>query len=154
MPGFAEFFEVAAVAFAGAGRIKTDVFAASDGVHRDDVPGIVGDDVGGEEVDVISGVQTASVAVAANAKIDEVSAAMRGESGFDLDAEQAVSAGDHEIESQAVAVRLADAESEAGGFEDENQFGEFAFALGTAGLASGFGTADGTRVGKVTLPHN
>jgi len=146
VPGFAELFEVAAVAFACSGGIKTNVFVARDCFHRDDVPGIVGDDVGGEEIDVVGGVEAASVAVASNAKIDEVSATMRGEGGFDLDAEQAVSAGDYEIESKAVAVGLADAESEASGFKYEDEFGEFAFALGIAGLASGFGAPDRARI--------
>jgi hypothetical protein len=136
VPGLAEDFKVADVAFAGAGGIKTNVFAASDCVHRNDVPGVVGDDVGGEKIDVVGSIESASVAVASNAEVDEVSATMGGECGLHLNAKQAFSGGDHEVEGHAVAVWLANAESEVGGFEHEDKFGEFSFALGMRGFAS------------------
>ena len=153
VPGLAEILKLSAAASCGPGRVKTEHFPANDGFHGNDIPGIVGDYIGREKVDVVGGVEAASVAVAANAKIDEVSAAMRGESRFDLDTEQAISGSDHEIESHAIAVWLAHAESEAGGFEDEDQFRDFAFALGISGLASGLGAADRARVGEFTVAH-
>jgi hypothetical protein len=51
VPGFAVFLEASAVAFLGALGIEPDVDAVCNFGNGDDVPGIVRNDVGGDEVD-------------------------------------------------------------------------------------------------------
>jgi hypothetical protein len=104
---------------------------------RKDVPGVFGDDAGGEEVNFAGkvGNDTAS-GVTANVEMVEALDQVGG--AFDLDAPERSSETnfanfarvDDGVVTFAVSVGLGDAEAEGGGFEGEGEFGEFSAALG------------------------
>jgi hypothetical protein len=82
-----------------------------------------------------------------------VSAAFGGESGFHLNAQPTATSHHHKIERQAVTVRLADGETHAGSFENEDQLREFAFLLAVFSLDGSAGMAHGAAVGEFGLGH-
>lgn len=63
-----------------------DGFLSTQGANREDVPGVFGYDVGGEEVHAGGGV---AVAIAGASSVDEIAVAVFRPGGFDLDAERA-----------------------------------------------------------------
>ena len=141
---------------------------AADGVERDDVPGIFGDDVGGDEVDFAGEVGNGA-ASAAVVGVDAVEAVEELGGTFDLDAiERRTEDGcqarvlasqrargiarqglvgegagvEDEVVAFAVAVGFGDAEAKAGGDEEEDEFGELAATLGVAITAEGMDWRD------------
>jgi len=86
----------------------------------EDEPGVVGDDVGDEEV-YFGGLVGGDAAHGAAVGVYAVEAFVQGGRGFYLDAPQLVAFGpvaadQDEVETFAVAVGLGDSEAEAGGF--------------------------------------
>jgi hypothetical protein len=125
VPGFAVgFVEAAAAAAVGVdeegGGVET-----GDG---DDVPGVAGDDVGDEEVDVCGGVDGAGVA--AGGGVDAIASSGAVGGGFDLHAVKALAGVGDEVVAAAVAVGLGDDESAARGLHHEHHFDEFAALFG------------------------
>src|SRR5580693_7708791 len=76
------------------------------------------------------GVGNAAFLLALASHADAVSPARGGENRFHLNAKHAAVLFDDHVVRFAVAVGLADGESHAGGFDDEDQFRDEAFALG------------------------
>ena len=95
------------------------------GGEGEDVEGIGGDDVGGEEVDLGGGVGDAVVV-----EVAFVGVAAVVDSAFDLDAEEVAEVVDGEVVGGAVAAGLGEDESEFGGAELEAEFGPFSAAFG------------------------
>ncbi len=56
VPGFAKSFEAGGAGYARAFGIDADADEIVDRLHRNDVPGIVSDDIGGKKIDVVGGV--------------------------------------------------------------------------------------------------
>ncbi len=86
--------------------------------------------------------------------VDIVAIALRGESGFHLDAQHTRTGGDDEIEGQALTVWLTDGESKTGGFENEDQLGEFALSLAIVAVVERLGTANRAGAGKLAVTHD
>jgi len=118
---------------------------AQDRFKRDDVPGVFGQDVDGEEVDLGGLVGDgagwkAAVGVGAPGSFDELGGA------FDLDAEKAAAVVDDVVVALAFAMRFGDNKAVAGGAVGEGKFGKLSPALGVeflqeggAGIAAGAG---------------
>jgi hypothetical protein len=128
-PGFAIFFEDGAGLAAGVG-IEADAFALSDGLDRDDVPDVFGDNVGDEEIYFFTGVDFA----AGSGGFDAVAGLGVESGGFDLDAEESAVEFDDGVVAVAVSPGDENAEAEVGGAGEEGGFGGF-----SATLASGLG---------------
>jgi hypothetical protein len=131
-PGLTINFEEGAGTFRFAVGIEADGEKVGDGFNRDDVPGVVRSDVGGDEVNVVAGiVNVAAVGVAADddGKSVEVAAAVSGEAGLDLDAEQAAPVLEEEVVRVAFAEGAGHAEAKTRGLVGESEFGELATAL-------------------------
>jgi hypothetical protein len=101
----------------------------SDDGNGEDEPGVLGNDVGDEEVDFGGAVGDGASAGAAMT-VDVIEAVEKSRRRFDLDAEEAACGVEDEVVTFAVAVGLGDAEAHGGGFVGESEFGEFAAALG------------------------
>ncbi len=114
----------------------------------EDEPGILGDDVGGEEIDFGKFVGDGA-SVDAAVGVDAVDAGLHLGGGFDLDADEAgteagvevggeraevgrvaAMAVEDEVVAFAVAVGAGDAEAVAGGGESEGEFGNLSATLG------------------------
>ena len=128
MPGFAVGAEEAVSAGVAFG-IEEQAGAVSDKGDGEDEPGVLGDDVGDEEVD-FGGAVGDGAASGAAITVDVIEAVEKSGGRFDLDAEEAASGVEDEVVTFAVAVGLGDAEAHSGGFVGESEFGEFAAALG------------------------
>ena len=94
----------------------------------EDVPGVVGDDVGDEGVNVIGrigefgfGAELASIDGADG--LDVVSAGAERGGAFYLDTPEARAGVENEVVALAVGPGFSDAESQAGGFEEKGGFG-------------------------------
>jgi hypothetical protein len=96
-----------------------------DGLDGDDVPGVGGDDEGGDEVDLVGAVGDA---VGGDAAAVGIPAFLLG--AFDLDAEEAAEVVDGEVVGSVVSPGAGDAESELGGAGHETEFGPFAACFG------------------------
>jgi len=111
--------------------IEVEEGASQEGVDGDDVPGVFGDDVGGDEVYVVFGVEVASTA------FDLILAAGAGDVGaFDLHPpdEAALGGADQDVNGVAFSPRFGDGKIEADGAGDKGGFGSFSatFAVGLA----------------------
>jgi len=126
-PGFAVELEAAAAGMVGA---EAEGFHGSEGGDGDDVPGVVGNDVGSEEVEVAGGVGGLAAMAAAGA--DAIGVALGDGNGLDLDAAEDAAGIDNEVVEGGVAVGFGDGEAQACGLMEESQFGEFSLALGVA----------------------
>jgi len=73
-------------------------FAAEEDVGGDEIPGVLHDDVGGEEIELLEGVGRAEVV---GLELAEVSGADAAGSGFDLDAHDAGAEVDGDVEGAA-----------------------------------------------------
>jgi len=135
VPGFA-IGAVEAVAARPVVGAEQKAGAGSGDGDGDDEPGIVGDYVGSHEIDFGRVVRDDAVSSAA-VSIDAVEAVEQSAGGLDLDARESLSGVDDEVVAFAVAVGFGDSEAEAGGFEDECQFGEFSATLGGGFLLVG-----------------
>jgi hypothetical protein len=122
IPGFEVNFEAVAVgpSFWAAGtEHEFMAFGLEDDAGRDNVPGVFGDDVGGEEIDVAGGVTRASL-VGAEVALIAVAQAVAG--GFDLDAEIAASVLDADVVGGGVPPRFGDLEAVTDGLRHELEF--------------------------------
>jgi len=99
----------------------------SGGVDGEDVPGVGGDDVGGDEIELVGLV--GDVAGADGADIGMLALVL---GAFDLDAEEVSGGFDGEVVGGVVSPGLGDAESEFGGAGHEAQLGPLAARLGVA----------------------
>jgi hypothetical protein len=128
VPGFAVGAEEAVSAGVAFG-IEEKAGAVSDDGDGENEPGVLGNDVGDEEVDFGGAVGDGASAGAAMT-VDVIEAVEKSSGRFDLDAEEAACGVEDEVVAFAVAVGLGDAEAHGGGFVGEGEFGEFAAALG------------------------
>ena len=116
-------FEAAELGFLAVRR-EQDVLLADDQGRRDDVPGVGGNDVGGDEVQLLgdvgpsAGSDTAAIGIPAS-----------GPSALDLDAEEVSAVLDREVVRGGLAPGLGDGKAEFGGAGHEAQFGPFATPL-------------------------
>ncbi len=120
VPGFQEFGVARVFAVGG----EPDVEGTAEGSERQDVPGVGGNDVGGDEIDLGGGVGAAAVADRTNVRLQPLLAG-----AFDLDAEEASVVLDGEVVGSVFAPGLGDAESEFGGAGHEAQFGPLSARL-------------------------
>jgi len=90
VPGFA--VGVVFVGFSASFGVEGERGQAEDVREREDVPGIFGNDVGGEEIDFGEGVGDGA-SVDAAVGVDTVEAAQKLGGGFDLDADEARAGG-------------------------------------------------------------
>jgi len=130
-PGFAILFEEGAGLAASVG-IKADTFALADGLNGDDVPDIFGDNVGDEEVDFFTRIDSP----VGSGGFDAVAGLGVEGSGFDLDAEESAVEFDDGVIAVAVSPGDADTETEMGGAGEEGGFGGFS-ATFAGGLGNG-----------------
>jgi len=128
VPGFAEGAEEAVSAGIAFG-IEEKAGAVGDDGDGEDEPGVLGNDVGDEEVD-FGGAVGDGTASGAAMTVDVIEAIQKRRRRFDLNAEEAALGVEDEIVSFAVAIGLGDAEAHGGGFVGESEFGEFSPALG------------------------
>ena len=96
---------------------------------REDVPEVERDDVGDEEVNVVGPIDGAAFADSVSGT-SFVGVGAEAVSGFDLDAEEAVSVIEDEVVALAVTPGLGDAEPERAGFVEEGSFAALAATLG------------------------
>jgi hypothetical protein len=123
VPGFFVRF----VFLGGAAGSEEEVAAeADDDLGGEDVPDVFGDDVHGEEVDLVAGV----VLAAAGFDGDDVSAVLAGDGGFDLDTEKVSAALDSDVVAGGVSPGLGDVESALGDAGHEIEFGPLAAMFG------------------------
>ena len=122
-------FAVAIVLGIFAMRRKKDLSLSVGGADGDDVPGVGGNDVGGDEVEASAGVGRA---VGSDVAFIGMSALVAG--AFDLDAEEASVVFDGEIVGRHVSPGLGDAEAVLGGASHEAQFGPFAPRFGVRNI--------------------
>ena len=109
MPGFAVGLEAHLFGFAV--RIETEHGRRSADFYRDDVPDVEGDDVGGDEVDILLGVDGASFAGGVGGA-GFVGMGADGFGAFDLNAVKAGSVVEDEVVAATVPPWLGDAEVE------------------------------------------
>src|SRR3989454_10256420 len=112
VPGFTVFFKTSAVALLCALGIKPNVYTIHNLGDGHDVPGIVGDDVGGDEIDFLGGILNMA-APALGGGSDSVFPAGGGKTRLKLNAEHAALPPDDEVVRFAVAIGVADCESQA-----------------------------------------
>jgi hypothetical protein len=146
----------AAVVFAAEQEAGT-----ADGVHGDEVPGIFGDDVGGDEVDFTGAVRDGAAGSAA-VSVDPIESKEKLGGSFDLDAPEqrcereagmGLACVEYEVVAFAVSVGFADGEAHAGGDELEDEFGELSATLGGEFSAEGMDGRDSpqARRGKASV---
>ena len=104
---------------------EEDVGLVVGGGEGEDVEGVGGDDVGGEEVDLVEGVGRAVVV-----EVTFVGVAAVVDGAFHLDAEEVAVVVDGEVVGGAIAAGLGEDESEFGGAELEAEFGPLSAAFG------------------------
>jgi hypothetical protein len=104
---------------------EEDVGLGVGGGEGEDVEGIGGNDVGGEEVDLGGGVGDAVVV-----EVTFVGVAAVEDGAFDLDAEEVAEVVDGEVVGGTVSAGLGEDESEFGGAELETEFGPFSAEFG------------------------
>jgi hypothetical protein len=102
------------------------------GGDGEDVPGVGGNDEGGDEIDLASGVGAATVADGADIGVGALFAG-----ALDLDAEELSVVLHGKIVGSVFAPGLGDAESELGGAGHEAQFGPLAALFGAADAHAG-----------------
>jgi len=113
---------------------EEDVGLGVSGGERENVEGVGGDDVGGEEVDLGGGVGDAVVVEVAFVRVAAVV-----DGAFDLDAEEAAVMVDGEIVGGAVSAGAGEDESAFGGAELETEFGPFSAEFGVRDVVAAVG---------------
>jgi len=112
--------------------------AGEDCLDGEDEPGVLGNDVGDQEVDLGRGVGD-YVAVGTAVGVDVIAAVEDRGGGFHLDAPEVFSGVDDEVVAFAVAEGRGQAESQGSGFQDKGHFSELAASLGSGlALVGGF----------------
>ena len=152
-PGFAV-AGVDSVVFAMLGK-NVNAGASRQGFDRDQDPGVFGEKIASDEVDFVRSIRNANAVTAALGG-EEVCALTKAAGGFDLHPREAMSRVDDEVVAFAVAIRLGDGESEAGGLPEESELGEFSAALGGAlvGAAGRARALSGRGAGsRIVLAH-
>src|SRR5579864_9001044 len=134
MPGFAVGFPAGTLA--GDVGIETETGATGDGFDGQDIPGVNGNDVGYEDVNVFGGVGDFALAVDAIDGLDIVAAGAENFGALQLNAPEAGTGGNDEVIAFAVSPGLGDTEAQSFYLEHEGGFGDFSHALGVA--ADGF----------------
>ncbi len=151
VPGFA--VGVVHSRFAVAFRAEQETANADDVVQRKNEPGIFGNDISGDEVDLRELVgDGASVDPAVG--VDVVLAVEKDGGAFHLDAvELGHDVGlvrvDDEVVALAISVGLGDGEAETGSLEGEGEFGELSATLGSEFFLIGGGNRVDGAVGFV-----
>jgi len=109
--------------------IEAQSLARCEGGDGHDVPEILRNDVGDEEVDLVAGVGGFP-----SGSLHAVAGFGVAPSGLDLDAEESVAGVEDEVVAFAVAPGLGDGEAEAGSFGEKSGLGGFSapFARGEA----------------------
>lgn len=102
---------------------------AGDGLDGEDVPGVGGDYVGGDEIDLVGAVGDS---VGGDAAAVGVPAFLLGT--FHLDAAEAAAVVGGEVVGGGVSPRLGDAEAEFGGAGHETKFGPLAAGFGVGNV--------------------
>jgi len=125
MPGFAVAFERTA---AGAVRADADSLASTESRDGDDVPGVAGDEVSGE--DIYCARRVGTLAAVSAAGLDLEKALLRNERRLDLHAAKMATAVHDEIVTGAVAAGAGDGEPEGESAADERNLGIFALMFG------------------------
>jgi hypothetical protein len=110
--------------------------AGEDCLDRQDEPGVLGDDVGDEEI-YFGRIVGDHIAVGAAVRVDVVATIKDRGGGFHLDAPEFLSGNEDEVVAFTVAVGLGHAKSHARGLEGECEFGELSAALGSGFSAPG-----------------
>jgi len=113
---------------------EEDVGLTVGGGQREDVPGVGGDDVGGDEVDAGRGVGDS-----VGADVALVGGAALVQGAFDLDADEVSVVVDGEVVRGAVAPGLGDVESVLGGAGHEAQFGPLSAGFGVLNVDPSIG---------------
>jgi hypothetical protein len=106
-------------------RREKDLSLSVGGANRDDVPGVGGDDIGGDEVEAVAGIRRA---VGSDVAFIRMSALVAG--AFDLDAEKASVMLDGEIVGRHVSPGLGNAKAVLGGSGHKTGLGPFAPRFG------------------------
>ena len=101
-------------------------FAAKEDADRDEVPGVLHDDVGGEESELLEGIGRPDIV---GLELAEVSGADAARSGLDLDADDAGAEVDGDVEGGRVSPGLEDFVAVAQGFGYEGQLDPLAALL-------------------------
>lgn len=101
-------------------------FAAKENAGGDEVPGVLHDDVGGEEIELLEGVGRAEVV---GLELAEVSGADAAGGGLDLDADDAGAEVEGDVEGGGVSPGLKHFVAVAQGFGHEAEFDPFAALL-------------------------
>jgi len=101
-------------------------FATEEEAGGDEVPSVLHDDVGGEEVELLEGVGVAQIV---GLELAEVSGADAAGSGLDLDADDAGAEVDGDVEGGRVSPGLENFEAVAQGFGHEAEFDPLAALL-------------------------
>ena len=122
-PGLLEFIVLGIFAVG----IEKDFGEAFDDADGEDVPGVGGDDVSGNEVDLLGSVGDAIGGEAAAVRIPALL-----DGALDLDAAETSAMFDDDVIGRAIAPRLGGTESECDGAGHEAQFGPLAAHLGVA----------------------
>ena len=128
---------------------EEDVGLGVGGGEGEDVEGVGGDYVGGEEVDLGGGVGDAVVV-----EVAFVGVAAVVDGAFDLDAEEVAEVVDGEVVGGAVAAGLGEDESEFGGAELEAEFGPFSAAFGVRDVGGWVAIWHGGPWGGAIRPRN
>lgn len=110
--------------------------AGEDCLDGEDEPGVLGDDVGDQEI-YFRRVVGDHVAVGAAVRIDVVAAVEDRGGGFYLDAPEAFSGVDDNVVAFTVAEGLGQAESQSSSFQHKCHFGQFATAFGCGLVVAG-----------------
>jgi len=128
VPGFA----IGAVDSGASGipfRIEEQAGTVADEGDGQDEPGVLGNEVGDEEIH-LGGKIGDGAASGAALGVDVIKAVEEGGRRLDLDAVEGGPGVENEVVALAVAVGLGDGEAEADGFVSEGDFGQFSAALG------------------------
>ena len=125
VPGLAEGLEGAS---ARAMRADADGLASAQSAQRDDVPGVLRDDAGGDEIELAR--RVAALAAVAAGSLDLIEAILRYEHRFDLHAEEALAVVHNEVVGAVLAVGLRDTQSEGEGMQEKAHLDPVALGFG------------------------
>src|SRR5579864_9513312 len=114
--------------------MEAEALAASGSFDGDQVPDVLGDHVGGDEIDFVLGVNVDPTP--ATVRTDLVDTTVGGASGLYLHPPQAAVPTQDEVKALAISVRLGDSEAQICGLARERQLSQFSQAL--AGVAVGW----------------
>lgn len=125
-------------------REQGDAFPAAKASHRDEIPGVLGDDVCSDQIHLAAGV---AIAIAGAGAVDAVEPVVlvSGPGRLDLDSADPFPAFHDEVVACAVAPGLGDDEAEGVGAGEKLDFGPLAFYFARAGTWGRRGHGGGGR---------